>query len=151
MAKSDIFGNSVGDMLVMNASDAEIVSKNGGLGFVLNATINYSRNIQPVATFGADTLFALGAPQGSFNFGTVAGNGILKLALQNCYGQTLAVTFNSSNCAGAPASGKLKEITKNNSSTYTMNGAFTAGLQIQGQAQDAFFTQNVNGIFHYLS
>lgn len=149
--KQDVFGNEVGDMVVMSASEAEISSSKGGLGFVLNASINYQMGVSPVATFGKDTLFVLSTPQGQFSFGTVAGNGVLKASLSNCYGTPLGIKFKSANCKGASVtSAGLQAITKNNVANYVMEGAFTNGLSIQGQAQDAFFTQNVAGIFHYL-
>lgn len=149
--KQDVFGNDVGDMVVMSASEAEISTGKGGLGFVLNASINYQMGVSPVATFGKDTLFVLSTPQGQFSFGTVAGNGLLKVSLKNCYGDSLGIKFKSANCKGANVtSAAMQAVTKNNVANYVMEGAFTNGLSIQGQAQDAFFTQNVTGIFHYL-
>lgn len=151
---SDIFGNEVGAMIVRKAGDAKITCKEGGIGFVMNASINYNVPVQPVASFGGDTIFALSTPQGNFSLGTVAGSDLLKKALDSstCYGTTLTLEFEQGDCTPPQgATDWLKEITKESTASYTMNGAFTNGLQIQGQATDAFFTQNVTGVFHYLS
>ena len=153
---TDIFGREVGEMLIMDASEAEItVSGVGSTGFVMNASISYSQNVTPVATFGKDVLMAKQPPQGTFQFGAVAGNLALAkgLAESTCVGKSISVKFKSDTCktSGRVTSQALRAIIEADDSSFTMNGAMLAQFSIQGAATDAFFTNNIGGMFHYLS
>ena len=153
---SDIFGREVGEMLIMDASEAEItVSGAGSTGFIMNASISYSQNVTPVATFGKDVLMAKQPPQGTFQFGAVAGDMDLakSLAESTCTGKAISVKFKSDTCKGAGnvSSKALRAIIDQEDSSFTMNGAMLAQFSNQGTAQDAFFTNNIGGMFHYLS
>lgn len=153
----DIFGKNVGTMVVLDASEAEItLSGLGQTGFVMNASVNYNQNIAPVATFGKDVLLVKQAPQGSFTFGSIAGSLNLAgaLAKATCSGTTVTMRFKPDKCKGAyetPTSEALKQIMEGKKTEVTMHGAILSQFSIQGTAQDAFFTNNLGGMFHYLT
>lgn len=152
---TDIFGRSVGSMLVMDASEAELtVSGAGDTGFVLNLSVNYSQQVTPVATFGKDVLLAAQTPQGQFGIGSVAGSLDFAESLSSatCSGTTMTFKFKTDNCKGAQVTSEaLKAILKGSDSRLTLHGAILNQFSIQGQASDAFFSQNVGGMFHFLS
>lgn len=158
----DIYDNNVGNMIVLDASEAKITASNGPVstpsaGFCTNATINYQIPIQPVATFGSDVVYAKRAPSGSFNLGTLAGSTALLDELKGmgngCEGGAITVQFATQpNCTGVQTdSTLLNELLNGGTRAVIMYGVIPNGFTIQGQASDAFFTQNFGGFFHYLT
>lgn len=143
---ADIFGNEVGDYIVIDSREAEIQTDQGSAK-ALNASIQYTKPVQPVATFGADVVYAFRQPQGSLTLGYMAGdsNFLTTISGSNCKGSDLRVTFgNESTC------------TLNGRNLHTYRGVQCVGtifnqFSIQGTAQDAFFTENVGAFFHYLT
>jgi hypothetical protein len=145
---TDIYGNEVGNFAIIEAGEAEKTISKGGRAAAMNIQINYQQPIQPVATFGKDVIFAKGVAQGTFSIGMLAGNSAFKNGASSCKGESVSVDFGIGKCAkmvGTIGGQKLKD------SKVTMVGAVFNGFSIQGAAQDAFFTQNVSGFFHYLA
>lgn len=148
MATKDILGNEVGDFVIIDSSEADIAIDAGGMGGrakVLGAQINYQKPLQPVAVFGADVVYAFGQPTGSFSFSRMAGDFSAAYAATNCKGSTIKASF------GKDTKCQLAGRKFSTARGVVMNGAVFNGFSIQGSAQSAFFTENVSGVFHYLS
>lgn len=142
---NDIFGNEIGDYIVLDAREAEITAGTG-TAKALNASIQYTMPVQPVATFGRDVVYSMRPPQGNLTLGYMAGdsNFLSTISASDCKGQDLEVTFGTSH-----------ECTLNGRNLSTYRGVVCHGtvfnqFNIQGTAQDAFFTENVGAFFHYL-
>ena len=150
---TDLYGNDVGKFTLFNASEADITfstqaGMSGGDATCMNVNISYSIPIQPVATFGKDVVFAKGTPQGTFSFGQLAGNKAFAMTASNCNAGTCSVDFGGSDCVIKRSEGGDLV---SNAITLMMHNAVFSQFSIQGSAQDAFFTENVGGFYHYLT
>ena len=149
---SDLYGNSVGEFTLFDAADAEMTisagsGAQGGTASCTNVSVSYNVPIQPVATFGKDVVFAKGTPQGTFSCASLAGSTDFAMAADKCEAATITVDFGAGNCEIKRTN---KENLRSRGVVLTLHNAVFSQFQIQGTAQDAFFTENVGGFFHYL-
>ena len=146
----DLYGNTVGKYAIISANEAKITfSATGQSAMVLGANIQYNMPITPVATFGGDVIFAKGTPQGTFTFSAIAGSTGFVNKAQECLGDEMSCVFGVSGCIMKTDIDALKNM--NASNAAHLHGAVFNQFSIQGQAQDAFFTHNVGGFFHYMT
>jgi hypothetical protein len=151
---SDIFGNEVGNFVVIDQNMATItVSGTSGDAFVLGANVTYNMPVQPVLTFGKDVIMAKGVAQGTFSFSHVAGAGELakgvKTSIEDCIPTAVTITFTPDQTCDLGTKIKILQ-GSNQATTVVCQHAIWTQFSIQGQAQDTFFTENAGGVFHYL-
>lgn len=149
----DIFGNEVGKVAVFKAGKASIDISGAGQAIVTSVQINYSVPLQPVAVFGNDAIFAQGTPQGSFAFGAMAGTSEFANELENdgCTFKSVGVTFDAGQCNGVTFTINGRQTSLKTKRKVVMHGTVFSNFAISGTAQDSFFSENVGGVFHYLS
>lgn len=156
MATKDLFDNQVGEFTLFDASEADITfsakgGSSGGNATCMNAQISYNIPIQPVATFGKDVVFSKGTPQGTFTFGQLAGNSSFQMTASKCEAATMSIKFGGGACKIKRSSDSGASDMKSKEVTLTLHNAVFTQFQVQGTAQDAFFTENTGGFFHYLT